>query len=280
MQNDVFTVEEFHQLAENKGLSNRQIRRLIENRLFPETKKIGLGRGKGCQYVYQREAERQLDVIVKVKKKVKKFQYLRILMWFGGLDWVWEDLRTELLSELQEPPSYEMEDGELCSSALFDIDRQITTINQVYSKISKMKEYIRVRALWEIAWLRILHQPYPYQGDSESGDKPLSQFFGHAEADSLLPVLALAYEYNNVKFVVENASAAFAARVKPFVLRELQLGLPKMPVPEKVNPTFYWTKLYIIVFLVLEHTMTMSTLNNPEIMRARFEEIRKETFNK
>lgn len=274
-----FTVEEFCKLAESKGLSRRQIRRLIENRLFPKTIKIGIGRAKGCRYLYPLYAEVDLDLIVHLKSSCPDFDKLRYLMWLEGCDWVWEDIKADLANRLKEPKK--LRPGN--DKDLDRVDRRILETTSIYARASGMHPDDVQKALWASHWLAGTGEPYPYESnddpackDGANGDEStssaLNEFYGDSNADSLLAWFSN-ITYDEKTFILLNASETFAAhQIRPYVRQCLQSQLTKRLVfPKGENPFFYWLRFQIIISLVIVYKFFQLNSEREDIQKAHIQ---------
>ena len=100
MENKEYTPEEFYLKAYKSGLTPRQVHGLRSKRLFPPTRQVGLGRGQGKRYYYTDKSINELKTLVywHNQPQARNLKDLRWYLWvFGGWDWIWDDIRKDLL---------------------------------------------------------------------------------------------------------------------------------------------------------------------------------------
>ncbi len=100
METQQYTPEEFYQLAYRLGLTEREVRGLRSHRLFPPTLQKGKGYKKGKRYYYTSDSVSQLNTLNQWLKQpsARNHKDLRWYLWlYGGWDWLWDDVRKDLL---------------------------------------------------------------------------------------------------------------------------------------------------------------------------------------
>lgn len=264
-----YTREQFHQLAQGKGLDKRKIRRLIENRLFPRTRKVGLGHARGCKYEYPGEALGQLEELVRFRVVYPDFSELRWRLWLEseGWEWLWKDLLKELLSDWMRKPDYNLNRD----SDRNKIDRRVQRSLLKFSRARHMSADNVSSVLWAGIYLLFSGQPYVDEDGNEFWRPLFRQFYGDEEADSLVKTFAPWLARDKVQFILENATEYFAASVRAEVMAELRLGLPQMPVRKTRKAEMRQLKCLVVSSLVLQFILVCSLRNNPEIQKAGFE---------
>lgn len=272
MPDQDYKTEEFYEIASRLKLSRRKIKRLIENRLFPRIRKIGQGQGKGWGYVYPASALAELEWLVKLNAEYSDFSELRWRLWLESecWEWLWKDLRKELLDDWMQKPNYDV-DSDL---DLDEMDRRVQRLLSKFSKAKRMKAPNVSSVLWAGIWLLLSGHPYPYvDKDGKEFWRPLfRRFYGDDKADSLIETFAPWLGRDKVQFILENASECFAASVRAEVMYELRLGLPQMPVRKTRKAELQQLKSLIVSCLILQFVLEYSFLNNPEIQKAVMEQ--------
>jgi hypothetical protein len=106
MNDKEYTPNDFYQIANKMGITQGQLQRLRSNRLFPLTNQIGLGRGKGKKYFYTEKSIDELKTLIywRNQPQARNLKDLRWYLWlFGEWNWLWNDIKKDLLDLFPKP---------------------------------------------------------------------------------------------------------------------------------------------------------------------------------